>query len=143
MSHEMHMTSKDKKSITRLQDLKRERERLLSLPSEVALKHLVSDKGAVAIVHSFPPEDFHLLVRDIGAQDALPLLAMASNRQWEYILDIEIWHKDRMDFSAATEWLNLLLSADPTRLAEWCARDNDHLSGFFFAAQYRGQDQGI
>ncbi len=125
------MTSEDKNRIAKLQDLKKERERLLSLPSETALEHLVSEKGTIAIVHSFPPEDFHLLVRDIGAQDALPLLAMASNRQWEYILDIETWHKDRMDFSAATEWLNLLLSADPTRLAEWCAKENDAFLEFF------------
>ncbi len=131
MSHEVHMTSEDKKSITRLQDLKIARERLLSLPSDAALEHLLSDKSAIAIVHSFPPEDLHLLVRDIGAQDALPLLAMASNRQWEYILDIEIWHKDRMDFSAATEWLSLLLSADSTRLAEWCARENDTFLDFY------------
>ena len=125
------MNPEPQKNIERLKNLKRERERLLSLPSEAALEHLVSEKGAIAIVHSFPPEDFHLLVRNIGAEDALPLLAMASNRQWEYILDIEIWHKDRMDFSAATEWLNLLLSADPTRLAEWCAKENDTFLDFF------------
>lgn len=131
MTEETSMTSEEKNSITRLQDLKKERERLLSLPSEAALEYLVSEKNTIALVHSFPVEDFHLLVRDIGAQDALPLLAMASTRQWEYILDIETWHKDRMDFSAATEWLNLLLSADPTRLTAWCAKENDFFLEFF------------
>lgn len=125
------MASQDKKHIARLQDLKRERERLLSLPPDATLKHLLSEKNATAIVHSFPPEDLHLLVCDIGAEDALPLLAMASNRQWEYILDIEIWRKDRINFSEATKWLKLLLSADPTRLAEWCAGENDAFLGFF------------
>jgi hypothetical protein len=125
------MTSEDKKRLVLLQDLKRERERLLSLPSDAALEYLISKEGAIAIVHSFPPEDLHLLIRNIGAENASPLLAMASNRQWEYILDIEIWHKDRMDFSAATEWLNLLLSADPTRLAEWCAKEKETFINFF------------
>jgi len=118
-------------AIKRLQNLKKERERLLSLPPDVALKHLVSKKDAIAIVHSFPPEDLHLLVRTIGTDDALPLLALASNRQWEYILDIETWHKDRMDFSAVTEWLKLLISADPTRLVEWCAREKDAFLNLF------------
>ncbi len=125
------MASDDKKIITRLQNLKKAREQLLSLPPDAALEHLVSEKGAVAIVHSFPPEDLHLLVRNIGAENALPLLALASNRQWEYILDIEIWHKDRMDFSAATKWLNLLISADPARLAEWCAKEKDTFIDLF------------
>ena len=96
------MTTEDKKHIARLRGLRKEHERLLSLAPEAALEYLVSEKSTIAIVHAFPPEDLHLLVRDIGAQEALPLLAMASNRQWEYILDIETWHKDRVDFSAAT-----------------------------------------
>jgi hypothetical protein len=125
------MASDDKKIITRLQNLKKAREQLLSLPPDAALEHLVSEKGAIAIVHSFPPEDLHLLVRDIGAENTLPLLALASNRQWEYILDIEIWHKDRIDFSAATKWLNLLISADPARLAEWCAKEKDTFIDLF------------
>ncbi|MBW2513804.1 MAG: hypothetical protein JRE21_04450 [Deltaproteobacteria bacterium] len=125
------MNTESQKAIERLKDLKKARERLLSLPPDAVLEHLTSEKGAVAIVHSFPPQDFHLLVRDIGAEDALPLLAMASNRQWEYLLDIEVWQKDRLDFSAATNWMNLLLSADPARMAEWCARENEAFLEFF------------
>jgi hypothetical protein len=125
------MNIEPQKAIDRLKNLKKARERLLSLPPDAVLEHLAFEKGAVAIVHSFPPQDFHLLVRDIGAEDALPLLAMASNRQWEYILDIEIWQKDRLDFSAATNWLKLLLSADPARLAEWCAGENEAFLEFF------------
>jgi hypothetical protein len=125
------MNSETQTSIERLQNLKKEREQLLSLPPDAAMEHLLSEKGAVAIVHSFPPEDFHLLIRDIGAEDALPLLALASSRQWEYLLDIEIWQKDRMDFAAATKWLQLLLSADPGRLAEWCAKEKDTFIDFF------------
>jgi len=125
------MSSDTQTSLERLKNLKKERERLLSLPPDAAMEHLVSEKGAIAVVHSFPPEDFHLLIRDIGAKNALPLLALASSRQWEYILDIEIWQKDRMDFAAATKWLHLLLSADPGRLAEWCAKEKDSFIDFF------------
>lgn len=125
------MNPETQTSIKRLQNLKKERERLLSLPPDTAMQYLVSEKGAVAVVHSFTPEDFHLLIRDIGVEDTLPLLTLASNRQWEYILDIEIWQKDRMDFAAATKWLHLLLSADPGRLAEWCAMEKDTFIDFF------------
>ena len=48
------MTFEDNKRIARLKDLKKERRRLLSLPPEDALEHLVSEKGALAIVHSLP-----------------------------------------------------------------------------------------
>ena len=125
------MNSESHNALERLQNLKKERERVLSLPPHEALEHLTSQQGAIAIVHSFPPQDLHLLIHDIGTADALPLLALASNRQWEYFLDIEIWHKDRMDVTAATEWLSLLLSADPTRLAEWCAKEKNTFLDLF------------
>ena len=125
------MNPETQKAIERLQDLKKKRETLLVLPTEAALEYLATEKQALAIVHSLPPQDLHLLIRDIGAEDALPLLALASNRQWEYILDIEIWHKDRMNFAEASKWLGRLLSADPGRLAEWCAKDKDTFIDFF------------
>jgi len=104
---------------------------MLVLPSDAVLDYLAAEKQAVAIVHSLPPQDLHLLIREIGAEEALPLLALASNRQWEYLLDIEIWQKDRMDFAAASKWLKQLLSSDPGRLAEWCAGDKNTFIDFF------------
>jgi uncharacterized protein DUF6178 len=117
------MTSENNNIIQRLQSLKKEREKLLALPPADTLKHLIADKRAVEIVHSFPAEDLHLLIRDIGTQDALPILSLASSRQWEYILDTEIWHKDRLDLVSATKWLHMLLAADPNRLVTWCSRE--------------------
>jgi hypothetical protein len=73
-----------------------------------------------ALVHSFPEEDLHFLIHDLGKDNALPLIALASNRQWEYLLDMEVWKKDQLNYPLATEWLQLLLRADPERLIKWC-----------------------
>ncbi len=115
------MTSKKTKLIQRLKDLKKEREQLLSLHPADVLNHLLENPQALEIIHSIPSEDLHLLIHDIGAQDALQILSLASNQQWEYILDTEIWHKDRLDPVASTKWLHMLLAADPKRLATWCS----------------------
>ncbi len=60
-------------------------------------------------------------MQDIGLADALPLLGLASSRQWEHILDMEVWQRDRMNLDATTSWLALLLKADPARLTQWSA----------------------
>lgn len=73
-----------------------------------------------ALIHSFPEEDLHFLIHDIGLGDAQPLIALASNRQWEYLLDMETWNRDRLNDQLATTWLQLLLRADPDRLVKWC-----------------------
>jgi len=115
------MTSEDNKIVQRLQNLKKEREKLLALKPAEVLDRLQATPRALEIVHSIPAEDLHILIRDIGPQDALPMLSLASNQQWEYILDTEIWHKDRLDPVASTKWLHMLLAADPQRLAAWCS----------------------
>jgi len=125
------MTNQNKIIVQRKQELKKEREQLLARPPAEVLEYLLANPRALEIVHSVPAEDLHLLIRDIGAQDALPILSLASNQQWEYILDTEIWHKDRLDPVASTQWLHMLLAADPQRLASWCSNQKAILTELF------------
>lgn len=106
-----------------LQTLARERRKILSRDPANAVNHILDTPQPAALVHSFPAQDFHLLIRDIGLSDALPLLALASNRQWEHIFDMEVWQRDRMDLPGTTSWLALLLKADAARLVKWSATE--------------------
>jgi hypothetical protein len=74
-------------------------------------------------VHSFPEQDFYLLVNEIGPEDSLPLLSLATNKQWEHMVDLETWQKDRLDLKMVTRWLSLLLEADPRRFIEWFLKE--------------------
>jgi len=107
-----------KKAIERYQDLLKKREHMLSLPPENALDYILSAPQPAALVHSFPEEDFHFLVHDIGPEDSLQLLSLASHKQLEFILDIETWEQDRIDSNAVTKWLDLFLKSDPKRFME-------------------------
>src|SRR6056297_4116404 len=141
--------------LKRVEKLDAERERILSQPPETAYREILDHPQPTALIHSFAEEDFFFLIHDIGPFDFLELLAMASSRQWEYILDVEIWQRDRIDLKSATHWLNLLLKAAPTRFVHWvveekydlieyylyntvdvCIREHDedisHLDGDFF-----------
>ena len=104
----------------RLRQLTESRQRVLALPAEKALEAILEHPQPAALVHSFPDEDLHFLIHDIGLQNALPLLALASNRQWEYLVDMETWNRDRINFQATTAWLQMLLAADSDRLVKWC-----------------------
>jgi len=104
----------------RIRQLAETRHQVLALPAEKALQAILAHPQPAALVHSFSDEDLHFLIHDIGLENALPLLSLASNRQWEYMLDMETWNRDRLDFQATTAWLQMLLSADADRLAKWC-----------------------
>lgn len=117
--------------LKRVEKLDADRRRIMSLPSEQAYREILDHPEPTALIHSFAEEDFFFLIHDIGPTDSLELLAMASSRQWEYILDVEIWQWDRIDLKAATHWLNLLLKAAPSRFINWALRDKPDLIEYY------------
>ena len=70
------------KTLQRVLQLQEKRRNILRLPPEKALDRILSDPQPAALVHSFPEQDFYLLVNEIGPQDSLPLLSLATNKQW-------------------------------------------------------------
>lgn len=104
----------------RIRQLAATRQQIMTMSAKQAMSTILNHPQPAALVHSFPEEDLHFLIHDIGMENALPMVALASNRQWAYLLDIEVWNKDRVDYPLATTWLNLLLRADPDRLVKWC-----------------------
>jgi len=104
---------------TREKALAADRRRILTLPPEKALEAILEHPLPVTLVQSMAEEDFYLLVHTIGPDDALPVLGLASNAQWEYMLDMEIWARDRLDPYGMTQWYDRLLRADPDRFTRW------------------------
>ncbi|MGD8961410.1 MAG: DUF6178 family protein [Desulfobacterales bacterium] len=115
----------ENKTLERVQQLQETRRKIMELPPEKALDRILNDRQPSALVHSFPEQDFYLLVNEIGAEDSLPLLSLATNKQWEHIVDLQTWQKDRIDINSVTRWLNLLMEADSQRFLNWIL--NDHL----------------
>ena len=117
--------------LKRVAKLDADRRRILALAPNDAYHEILEHPEPTALIHSFAEEDFFFLIHDIGPADSLELLAMASSRQWEYILDVEIWHRDQIDLKAVTHWFNLLLKAAPSRFVNWALRDKPDLVEYY------------
>jgi hypothetical protein len=121
----------DKKALERFEKLRQKRLKILALPPKKAMNRILETPQPAALVHSFPEQDFYFLIHDIGAGDSLPLLALASNRQWEHIVDLEVWRKDQIDIESVSRWLSLLLEADPKRFIRWFLAEKLELGEFY------------
>lgn len=106
-------------AVKRAVELLSQRKEILALSPEKALDRIFEAKHPAALIHSFPETDFYFLINDIGISDAFEILALASDRQWEYILDIDLWKKDRIDINSVTRWLDMLFQAAPARFIKW------------------------
>ncbi|MGD9300302.1 MAG: DUF6178 family protein [Desulfobacterales bacterium] len=109
----------DKKALERRKQLYEKRQEILELSPPEALDRILQDPHPLPLVHSFPEQDLYFLMHDIGPEDALPLLSLASDKQWDHIVDLEAWQKDRIDIKSFSRWLGLLLDADPQRFIRW------------------------
>ena len=100
-----------------------EHERLMKslhpLTGSKILNRIMEQKNPGKLVQSLSFSDFFWLVKKIGEEDCLPLLELASEAQWQHLLDLEIWKKDRLDKARTWAWINRLQQADPKRLVKW------------------------
>ncbi|MFH1982706.1 MAG: DUF6178 family protein [Pseudomonadota bacterium] len=113
-------------------NLHRQRDELMRLPPEKALERIMDAEHPAALVHALADQDFHVLVNEIGPEDALPVLALASERQWEHLLDVEGWAADRLALADTDRRLDLLYRADPNRLVRWLASDHTEFLELYF-----------
>jgi len=109
----------DKLALERRKQLQEKLQQILALSPPEALDRILQDPQQLPLVHSLPEQDFYFLMHDIGPEDALPLLSLASDKQWDHIVDLETWQKDRIDIKSFSRWLGLLLDADPQRFIRW------------------------
>lgn len=119
------------KIIARIENLAGERKKIFSLPPEKALNAILKSSQSTALVHSFSEEDFYFLIHNIGIEDAHPLLYLASDKQWEYIVDLEVWQRDRIELSATTKWFDLLFKIDPNRFIRWSLDQKAEFISFY------------
>ncbi len=118
-------------ALKRSEALRKERGKILELPTEEAIDYIMEAKYPAAIVHSFPEQDLHIFIHETGINDSLPLLALASKKQLEYILDTEIWDRDRIAIRPTTAWIAIFLQADTTRMVEWFMSEKAEFIEFF------------
>lgn len=102
------------------------------LSGKAALNRILEQERPGDLVRQMPCEDFFWLVKKIGDDDCLPLLAYASEDQWQYILDLESWHKDRLDLERSLQWIQRLQLADSRRLAAWLFGEGQALAYYYF-----------
>ncbi len=64
------------------------------------------------MVTLLPPQDLFLLVKELGREDAMELLSMATSEQIAVSIDLDSWQGDRFDGDRSLEWLLASLDWD-------------------------------
>lgn len=100
---------------------------VMKLTPKKRMEAILDRPDASAVVQSMAVQDFYLTVMEIGAEDALSLLSLASTEQWIHIFDMECWSKDRIVAGQGIAWLERMSRVGYEPLARWL-----HNVEFFF-----------
>ena len=98
--------------------------KILDLPFEERIDAVIHSPDPSALVHAMPEEEVWLTIKKLGERDALSLIALTSTDQLQYILDVELWKKDRHLGEKSLHWLALLRDCGDKKVLQW-AREAD------------------
>jgi hypothetical protein len=110
---------------------------LAVLSGREALNRILDAERPIQVVQRMARVDFYWLVKMIGEEDALPLIEIASQEQWEHLLDMEVWVRDRLDPHQAALWLERFQKANPGKLVTWLYGEGEGLCFHFLLHNIR------
>jgi len=90
-----------------------------SLRGKDQMDLLVLSNQAVQVTRLLPEEDIYFMVKEVGEEDALPVLAIISEKQLQYLFDMEWWRGDKYVPQKAMDWLLLMEKANDRQLLHW------------------------
>ena len=79
---------------------------------------ILSDPDAKRLAAAMQPQEFFWLMMEIGEQDALGLLQVASPEQCIFILDMELWDGSTFSEEKACRWLAYFMEGGEARVHE-------------------------
>ena len=80
---------------------------------------ILLSRRARSLTRSLPEEEWWRTIKEVGEEDALPLVAMGSNEQLAFLADLEWWYRDVLDPLMVIRWWTLFQEAGPEVLPRW------------------------
>ncbi len=90
-----------------------------SLRGQDQMDLLTLSGQAAQVARLLPEEDIYFMVKEIGEEDALPVLAIISEKQLQYLFDMEWWRGDKFLPNKAMDWLLWVEKANDRQLLHW------------------------
>lgn len=104
---------------------------------------ILASPNAQRLVRSFAAESLFQTLKEVGLEDTVELLALASGEQVCALVDLDCWKKDRLATDALLDWLEALIAAGGRAIGNFLNRvDRDLLVLFLkrFVRVHRRDD---
>ncbi len=102
--------------------LRRDLDQILAVRGEAREERLLASPNLGAVVALMPPEELYFTLKELGPDHVVDVLRHARSEQLEFVLDLELWKKDRLRAERVLPWLERLQACGGEALGRWLRR---------------------
>jgi hypothetical protein len=96
-----------------------ELEEVLALRGQERTDRLLGSDDLSALVARMPPEELYFTLKEMSEDHVPAVLTAARPTQVQFLLDLELWRRDRLRTDRVGAWLRRLAECDDEALARW------------------------
>lgn len=83
------------------------------------LDYILLSEKPEELVRALPELEIFVTVQEVGKKDALELLTLTTPEQFQYVVDLDVWKKDRLAPEKLLEWAEVLMECGEERFAQF------------------------
>lgn len=99
--------------------LENQLDRVLRAHGQERLQYLFLSEHPEELVSKIPELEIFLTVKEIGEKDTLDLISLTTPEQFRYLLDLDLWKKDRLDPQKILHWMEVLLECGEKKVIQF------------------------
>ncbi len=83
------------------------------------LHYLFLSEDPEQLVQQLPELEVFLTVKEVGEKDSLELISLTTPEQFQYLLDLDFWKKDRLNPEKVLPWMELLIESGEKKVTQF------------------------
>jgi len=83
------------------------------------LHYLFLSENPEQLVQQLPELEVFLTVKEVGERDSLELISLTTPEQFQYLLDLDFWKKDRLDAEKVLHWIEFLVESGEKKVTQF------------------------
>jgi hypothetical protein len=92
---------------------------VLKVRGKERLHYLFLSENPEQLVQQLPELEVFLTVKEVGERDSLELISLTTPEQFQYLLDLDFWKKDRLDPEKVLHWMELLVESGERKVTQF------------------------
>lgn len=100
---------------------------ILQVPWKERMSVIMQSPAARELVQALPAEEVFWMIKQRGIEDSLPVIARTTHEQFQYLIDIDCWHRDQLVPDACLAWYRVLGRCNQAKVLEWFEQADDCL----------------